>query len=51
MKKYFDLIKNKIIDYTLSNWYSDKLFNKGKIIFIYIILLFIIIKLIYSIFN
>lgn len=50
MKKYWEIIKNKVIEYTLLNWYSDSYFHKGKLIFIGVTLFFILCKLIYSLF-
>lgn len=49
MKKYWDIVKNKVINYTLTNWNSDRIFDKGKIIAIGVVLVFLLWKLIYSI--
>tara|TARA_B100001248_G_C27091758_1_gene322923 strand:- start:201 stop:365 length:165 start_codon:yes stop_codon:yes gene_type:complete len=53
-----EMIKNKfkeaklaLVTWILSNWNSDSIFNKGKIIFIGFVLLMIIIKIFYAIFS
>jgi len=53
-----EMIKNKfkeaklaLVTWILSNWNSDSIFNKGKIIFIGFVFLMIIIKIFYAIFS
>ena len=48
MKKYWELIKTKVKSFVITNWNSDRIFDKGKIIAIGIVLFFILWKLIYS---
>jgi|TARA_B100001093_G_scaffold466998_1_gene485854 hypothetical protein len=50
MKRYWILGKEKVIDFVVSNWQTDGYYNKGKIIFIGVVLFFMIWKLLYSIF-
>lgn len=50
MKKYWDLVKEKVSLYYISNWRSDSIFNKGKLIFISVTAFFILCKFIYSLF-
>ncbi len=49
MKEYYELAKMKIKNYILSNWQSDYIFNKGKVVFIGIILLCILLKIVFTI--
>lgn len=51
MKRYWTVIKEKIKEYVVDNWSSDSFFDKGKIVFIGVVLFFIFIKIIYSIFS
>ena len=46
-----ETIKLSIKKYILDNWNSDRLFDKGKIIAIGVVLFFILWKLIYNIFS
>ena len=50
MKKYWNQIKYSVISYAVTNWNSDRIFDKGKIIAIGLVIFFILWKLIYSIF-
>ncbi len=50
MKFYIELIKLRVKNFINDNWNSGRLFDKGKIIFIGLVTLFIFIKIIYSIF-
>tara|TARA_R110002050_G_scaffold267487_2_gene409164 strand:- start:337 stop:492 length:156 start_codon:yes stop_codon:yes gene_type:complete len=50
MRRYWELIKEKISDFVVSNWQSDNYYDRGKIIFIGVVLFFMTWKLIYSIF-
>jgi len=50
MKKYWQLVKDKITDYVVYNWNTDGYFNKGKLIFIGVTLFFILWKLLYNLF-
>ncbi len=43
-------MKDALIGYAVASWNSGRLFDKGKIIFIGFIVLFLLIKIIYSIF-
>ena len=45
-----ETIKLSIKKYILDNWNSDRLFDKGKIIAMGVVIFFILWKLIYSIF-
>lgn len=49
IKNFYNKAKLNIVYFVVSNWNSDRLFDKGKIIFIGIVLLFLLIKLIYTI--
>ena len=51
MKRYWILAKAKVFDYVSTNWDSDGYYNKGKIIFIGVVLFFMTWKLLYSIFG
>jgi len=46
IKKFSFKTINKIADWTLNNFKSNNIYNKGKVIFIYTILLLILIKII-----
>lgn len=50
MKKYWNNIKYEVIAFAVTNWNSDRLFDKGKVIFIGIVIFFLLIKFIYEIF-
>ena len=50
MKFYYELIKLRVKNFITDNWNSERLFDKGKIIFIGLVILLILIKIIYSIF-
>ena len=51
MKRYWELIKEKVFNYVYENWNSKGYYNKGKIIFIGVVLFFMTWKLLYSIFG
>ena len=51
MKEYWNLIKNRIELFVVTNWNSNRIFDKGKIIFIGVVLFFIIVNLLYSLFT
>ena len=51
IKNKFKEVKLALVTWILSNWNSDSIFNKGKIIFIGFVLLMIIIKIFYAIFS
>lgn len=51
LKEFYYIGKNKIKDYILTSWKSDNIYDKGKIVFIGVILFFILVKIIYSIFS
>lgn len=50
MNRYWTLAKEYVKDYITTNWNSDSLFNKGKIIFIGVVVFFILVKIISTIF-
>lgn len=50
MKRYWTLAKEYVKDFVVTNWNSDGYFNKGKIIFIGVVLFFLLIKIISAIF-
>ena len=50
IKIYFELAKQKVIDYVKTSWNSDSIFDKGKVIFIGIVLFFVLWKIIYNLF-
>jgi hypothetical protein len=50
MKLYWELIKLKVSKYFIDNWNSPRYYDKVKIIFISIVLIFLLIKIVYSIF-
>ena len=50
MRKYWNRTKENIEYFIVSNWYSGRLFDKGKIIAIGVVIFFILWKLIYNIF-
>jgi hypothetical protein len=50
MKRYWFLAKETVIEYVSENWNSDGYYNKGKLIFMGVVLFFILWKIIYSIF-
>ena len=50
MKKYWDIAKEQVTNYIISNWRSDSIFDKGKLIFIGVALFFVLWKLLYSLF-
>ena len=49
MKKHWETAKEKITEYVISNWRSDYIFNKGKVVFIGIVLLCVLLKIVFSI--
>ena len=49
MKKYWDLVKNKVIQYVETNLESERIFDKGKIIFIGLVVFLLFFKVIHSI--
>ena len=50
IKKYWTLAKEYVKDYITTNWNSNSIFNKGKVIFIGLVAFFLIWKLLYAIF-
>ena len=50
IKKYWTIVKESAIDWVVDNWKSDLIFDKGKVIFVGIVLFFVLIKIIYDIF-
>lgn len=50
MKEYWTIAKEYVKDYIITNWNSDSLFNKGKVVFIGLVAFFLIWKLLYGIF-
>jgi len=50
IKKYWTIVKEAAIDWVVDNWKSDLIFDKGKVIFVGIVLFFVLIKIIYDIF-
>ena len=50
MEKYWNQIKYSIVSYVITNWNSNRIFDKGKIIAIGVVIFFILWKLIYNIF-
>lgn len=50
MKLYWELTKQRVKDFVTSNWQSERLFDKGKIIAIGLVIFFLLWKLIYNIF-
>ena len=50
IKKYWSIVKEAAIDWVVDNWKSDLIFDKGKVIFVGIVLFFVLIKIIYDIF-
>tara|TARA_R100000951_G_scaffold21921_4_gene18222 strand:- start:268 stop:426 length:159 start_codon:yes stop_codon:yes gene_type:complete len=51
IKKYYDIAKAEATKWVVDGWNSDSIFQKGKVIFVGVVLFFIVWKLIYSIFN
>ena len=49
IKKYYDIAKAEATKWVFNGWYSNSIFQKGKVIFVGIILFFIIWKIIYNI--
>ena len=50
IKKYWTIVKEAAIDWVVDNWKSDLIFDKGKVIFVGIVVFFVLIKIIYDIF-
>lgn len=50
MKRYWFIIKQEAKEWITDNWYSEYYFDKGKVVFVGIVLLLTIIKLIYNLF-
>tara|TARA_R100000231_G_scaffold139613_1_gene121635 strand:- start:2194 stop:2349 length:156 start_codon:yes stop_codon:yes gene_type:complete len=50
MRKYWNRTIENVQYFVVSNWLSGRIFDKGKIIAIGVVLFFILWKLIYSIF-
>ena len=50
IKKYWSIVKKAAIDWVVDNWKSDLIFDKGKVIFVGIVVFFVLIKIIYDIF-
>ena len=50
IKKYWSIVKEAAIDWVVDNWKSDLIFDKGKVIFVGIVVFFVLIKIIYDIF-
>ena len=50
IKKYWTLAKQYVKDYITTNWNSDSIFNKGKVIFLGLVAFFLVWKLLYAIF-
>jgi hypothetical protein len=50
IKKYWSIVKEAAKDWLVDNWKSDLIFDKGKVIFVGIVVLFVLIKIIYDIF-
>ena len=50
IKKYWTIVKEAAIDWVADNWKSDLMFDKGKVIFVGIVVFFVLIKIIYDIF-
>ena len=49
MIDFFNNIKQKIKSYLIVNWLSDSIFDKGKIIFMGVVLFFLLVKIIHAI--
>ena len=49
MKEYWDLVKNKVVQYVKTNLESERIFDKGKIIFIGLVVFLLFFKVIHSI--
>ena len=45
MKQYWNQIKYSIVSYVITNWNSDKIFDKGKIIAIGVVIFFYIMEI------
>ena len=50
IKKYWSIVKEAAKDWVVDNWKSEYMFDKGKVIFVGIVLLFLFIKILYAIF-
>lgn len=50
IKKYWSIVKEAATDWVVDNWKSDLMFDKGKVIFVGIVVFFVLIKIIYDIF-
>jgi len=50
IKKYWSIVKEAAKDWVVDNWKSDLIFDKGKVIFVGIVVFFVLIKIIYDIF-
>jgi hypothetical protein len=50
IKKYWSIVKEAAIDWVVDNWKSEYMFDKGKVIFVGIVVFFVLIKIIYDIF-
>ena len=49
MKGYWDLVKSKVVHYVETNLESERIFDKGKIIFIGLVVFLLFFKVIHSI--
>ena len=49
MKEYWDLVKNKVVQYVKTNLESESIFDKGKIVFIAVVVILLFFKFIHSI--
>ena len=50
IKKYWSIVKEAAKDWVVDNWKSDLMFDKGKVIFVGVVVFFVLIKIIYDIF-
>ena len=50
IKKYWNIVKEAATDWVVDNWKSDLIFDKGKVIFVGIVVFFVLIKILYSLF-
>ena len=51
IKSIYNKGKLAVMAWVILNWTSDKIFNKGKVIFAGVVLFFLLVKLVYSIFS
>jgi len=51
IKKYWSIVKEATKNWVVDNWKSDLMFDKGQVIFVGIVVFFIVVKVLHSLFS